>query len=54
MDVVVVKINNVGGLVLLLLSVSFPFHLQKAHIVFVFCFASSVQFNTHLSWSLTL
>lgn len=44
----------VGGLVLLLLSVLFPFNLRKAHIVFLFCFAFSVHFNTHLSWSLIL
>lgn len=49
-----VKINNVGGLALVLLSVSFPFHFQKVHIMFAFCFASSVHFNTHLSWSLIL
>lgn len=45
-DLVVVKINDVGRLLLLLLSASFLFHFQKTHIPFVFCFPSSVRFNT--------
>lgn len=45
-----VKINNVGGWASVsALSVSFPFNLQKAHIVFVFCSASFVHFSTYLS-----